>query len=83
MLEQLVHTRVYSAGPFSRYDLQNAEERIAELLGYIERDRGKLRRLPPGSPEARDVRRNIAALERTLGHFQGHRDQIEEDLKGQ
>jgi len=82
MPERLVHTRVYNAVPFSRYDLQNAEERIAELQGYIERERAKLRRLPPGSREATDVRRTITALKRTLGHFQDHRDQIDEDLKG-
>jgi hypothetical protein len=66
---------------FSRYDLQNAEERIAELQGYIERKKSTLRSLEPGSDEATELRRTMTSLSRTLGHFHDHRRRIEDDLK--
>src|SRR5262249_21891263 len=75
-------TRGYSGAPFSQYDLQNAEQRIAEVRGYIQRERSRLRRLQPQSAEAIGVRRILAALKRTLGYFQDHRNRIEDDLKG-
>ena len=75
-------TRGYSAAPFSRYDLQNAEQRIAEVRSYIQRERSRLRRLQPASAEAMAARRALAALTRTLGHFQDHRNRIEDDLRG-
>jgi len=80
MAEQMRHICAYSTIPFSRYDLQNAEERIAEVRGYLERERSKLRRLQPGSIEATEVRRTMTALKRTLGHFQDHRNRIEDEL---
>jgi len=67
---------------FGRYDLQNANERIAEVRRYIERERSKLRDLQPDSTEATDVRRTLTALGRTLDHFQDHRIRIERDLRG-
>jgi len=69
-----------AATSFSRYDLLNAEDRIAELRGYIERERSKLYGLQAESAEATSIQRMLSALGRTLDHFQGHRSRIERDL---
>jgi len=81
MTGQMRQIRSYSAAPFSQYDLQNAEQRIAEVRSYIQRERSRLRRLQPASAEAIAARRALTALTRTLGHFQDHRDRIEDELK--
>jgi len=67
---------------FSRYDLRNAEDRIAEIRGYIAREQSKLNGLQADSTEAASIRQTLSALGRTLDHFQDHRAHIERDLRG-
>jgi hypothetical protein len=66
--------------PFTWYDLRNADERIAQVKMYVERERSRLDSLDSGSPDARWVGQVLAALERTLRQFQEHRSRIENDL---
>ncbi|MGH6929813.1 MAG: hypothetical protein ACREEV_15960 [Dongiaceae bacterium] len=69
------------AMPFTCYDLRNADDRIAQVQMYVERERSRLDSLESGSPDARWVGQVLAALERTLRQFQEHRSRIENDLK--
>ncbi len=81
MAEQMGQFFVPGTIPFTRYDLRNADERIAQLRTYIERERAKLRRLQADSGDATRVRQVLSALERTLRHFQDYRNRIEDQLK--
>jgi predicted nucleic acid-binding Zn-ribbon protein len=81
MSEQMGQVAVSSAMSFTRYDLRNADERIAQVRSCIARERAKLRRLRAGSGEATGVRQVLAALERTLRQFQEYRNRIEHELR--
>jgi hypothetical protein len=80
MSKQMRHTCADRAVPFSRYDLRNAEERIAEVCACIQREHSKLLRLQLDSAEATDTHQKLTALSRTLEYFQDHRHRIEELL---
>jgi hypothetical protein len=80
MAEQMRQFCVPGTIPFTPYDLRNADERIAQVRTYIERERAKLRRLQTGSGEAIGTRGVLSALERTLRHFQDYRNRIEDQL---
>ena len=66
---------------FTRYDLLNAEERIAEMNGFVERNRARLKGLPRDTDEAIWTGRVLASMERMLHQFQEHRSRIEDELK--
>jgi hypothetical protein len=80
MTEQIRRIGDSGVMPFTRYDLRNADERIAQVRTYVERERARLRTLQAGSGEATGVRQVLAALERTLLQFQGYRNRIEDEL---
>jgi hypothetical protein len=81
MYDQMRLMRVCCTRPFTRYDLRNADERIAQVRTYIGRERAKLRGLQADSGEATRVRQVQSGLERTLRHFQEYRNQIADQLK--
>jgi hypothetical protein len=66
--------------PFSVYDLRNADERIAQVSSYLDRQRARLATLQANSAEADWVAQVLAAMERTLRSFQEHRSRIEAEL---
>jgi hypothetical protein len=67
--------------PFTRYDLRNADERIAQVRTYANRKRTRLSELEPDSPDAHWIEQVLAAMERTLRQFQEHRTRIVDELK--
>jgi hypothetical protein len=67
--------------PLTKYDLRNADERIAEVSKHVERQRSMLANLEPDSPDARWVGQVLAAMERTLKAFEEHRSRIADELK--
>jgi hypothetical protein len=81
MAEQMRQIGVPGTAPFTRFDLQNAEERITQVRNYIERERAKLRRLQVDSGESTGLRQLLLALERTLREFQDYRNRIENALR--
>jgi hypothetical protein len=66
--------------PFSVYDLRNADERIAQVSSYVDRQRERLATLQENSAEADWVAQVLVAMERTLQSFQEHRSRIEAEL---
>lgn len=68
--------------PFTRYDLRNAEERIAEVATIIERQRARLSSLREPSADAVWIEQLLAAMERTLQTFREHKRRIEAELEG-
>ena len=71
----------YRAMHFTLYDLRNAEDRIAQVRAYVDRERARLDQLEPDAPDARWVTQVLAAMERTLRQFEEHRSRIEGELK--
>jgi hypothetical protein len=67
--------------PYTPYDLRNADDSISEVNTYADRERARLDKLEPDSPDARWVGQVLVAMERTLRHFEEHRSRIEEDLR--
>jgi hypothetical protein len=65
----------------SKYDLTNAEERIAELAKFVDRQRIVVQTLRDNSHDASRAEQVLASMERTLQAFWDHRTRIEEDLK--
>jgi hypothetical protein len=80
MVQSLEHYRVIAAMPFTRHDLQNADERIAQVREYVNRERGKLSKVRAGSDEATHIRQVLSALERMLRQFLEHRNRIDDEL---
>ena len=68
--------------PFTRYDLRNADERIAEVAAIVERQRARLSRLREQSADTAWIEQLLAAMERTLQTFREHKRRIEDELKG-
>jgi hypothetical protein len=66
---------------FTLYDLRNVNERIAQVAGYIDRQRDRLGSVPANSAEAVSVAEVLTAMERMLKSFEEHRDRIEAELK--
>jgi hypothetical protein len=66
---------------FTRYDLRNADERIAQVRTYAHRERIRLDQLKQDSPDAEWIEKVLAAMERTLRQFQQHRTRIVDELK--
>jgi Ser/Thr protein kinase RdoA (MazF antagonist) len=66
--------------PYTRYDLRNADDRIAQVKTHVDRERARLDQLEPDSPDARWVGQVLAAMERTLRQFEEHRRRIEDKL---
>ena len=65
----------------SKYDLTNAEERIAESAKFVDRQRIVVQTLRDNSRDASAAEQVLASMERTLQAFRDHRIRIEEDLK--
>ena len=61
--------------------LRAAEDRIAQVRAYVDRERARLDQLEPDAPDARWVTQVLAAMERTLRQFEAHRSRIEGELK--
>jgi transposase len=78
--EQMAQIGASVAMRFTRYDLRNADERIAEVKEHVDRERTLLNRLQPQSNEANRVRQVVSAMERTLRQFQEHRRRIKDEL---
>jgi hypothetical protein len=65
----------------SKYDLTNAEERIAESAKFVDRQRVVVQTLRDNSHDASGAEQLLASMERTLQAFRDHRSRIKEDLK--
>ena len=65
----------------SKYDLANAEQRIAELAEFVDRQRIVVQTLRDNSHDASGAEQVLASMERTLQVFRDHRTRIKEDLK--
>jgi hypothetical protein len=67
--------------PFTQYDLRNADERIAEVAKFVDRQRVRLDSLQAHSEGAVWVEQVMTAMERTLRSFQEYRRRIEDELR--
>jgi hypothetical protein len=65
----------------SKYDLTNAEERIAESVKSVDRQRAVVQTLWDNSHDASGAEQLLASMERTLQNFRDHASRIKEDLK--
>ena len=65
----------------SKYDLTNAEERIAQSIKFVDRQRVVVQTLRDNSQDASGAEQLLASMERTLQTFRDHRTRIKEDLK--
>jgi hypothetical protein len=65
----------------SKYDLTNAEERIAESAKFVDRQRIVVQALRDNSHDVSAAEQLLASMERTLQAFRDHRTRIGEDLK--
>jgi hypothetical protein len=65
----------------SKYDLMNAEQRVAESVKFVGRQRAVVQTLRDNSHDAAGAEQLLASMERTLQTFRDHRSRIKQDLR--